>query len=581
MRLAYVLHGKLGAINRGTGPSRAVDGAVPGLDLLVMCFASIYRHVIAANPDFSVDLIGHSWSPSVGPAIDALFKPRLSAHENEEVARNRLLCSRLDSVLRRHRSAANLSYTRFAPVGRGTSSCERTASHILGVQRAILLKAERGGFKYDLVILARWDVMWNRPLALQQIHTRASPTREPEVTSGTLALSQASGGKVPTAARSCTWLHRPCIGDLSPEAREVFLLDWWFASSSAAADRFADVGSEKVSYQMRDGMEFAHYTVLNFVRLTNSNSPTMMGHAFWGMKMLWGLSAPLHFRASFVGLDFTLGRMWEVRSESVERLAIAIQGVRILRPRCSPYPPASPPPPAHRQLREVSQDALTTLGTRRSGPTENTIEASPAAHSTWNRTEAFGRPFKRHDDTGTNSAGLGARRSGPTENTTKASPHSGWNRSEAVGRHFKSHGASGSDSEGLRACGAADVVTRPWQRALVHPPVREAPTFRASFDSLCVYRYNAWQTSASCDDGWFTCDASSRAFLEQLEAVEPMDRTRERALWIGCTNKICQRMRLSQNSPQCAGALLKIWTQRWSSASPANYTLAEELQLAG
>lgn len=32
----------------------------------------------------------------------------------------------------------------------------------------------------------------------------------------------------------------------------------------------------------------------------------------------------LRTQASFVGLDFTLGRMWEVRSESVERLAIAV-----------------------------------------------------------------------------------------------------------------------------------------------------------------------------------------------------------------------------------------------------------------
>eukprot|EP00966_Prymnesium_polylepis_P291999 6743709-Prymnesium_polylepis.1 len=56
----------------------------------------------------------------------------------------------------------------------------------------------------------------------------------------------ASAGMVPTASIACGGHHRPCAPDLSPEARELFLLDWWFASSSSAANSFGDVASEKV-----------------------------------------------------------------------------------------------------------------------------------------------------------------------------------------------------------------------------------------------------------------------------------------------------------------------------------------------
>ena len=37
-------------------------------------------------------------------------------------------------------------------------------------------------------------------------------------------------GQVPTAASVCSRAHRPCMGDLSLRARELFLLDWWFIS---------------------------------------------------------------------------------------------------------------------------------------------------------------------------------------------------------------------------------------------------------------------------------------------------------------------------------------------------------------
>ena len=144
--------------------------------------------------------------------------------------------------------------------------------------------------------------------------TASSHGRNPEAAadvskSNRLFRDAACGGyanapQVPTASTSCPGAHRPCAPDLSPRARELFLLDWWFASESAAADRFAVVASEA---------EYANYTWLTLSKLTKENygGPLLMGHGFWGMHMLWGLHAPLRF-VSHIEIDFSLGRMWKV-----------------------------------------------------------------------------------------------------------------------------------------------------------------------------------------------------------------------------------------------------------------------------
>ncbi|KAL1527577.1 hypothetical protein AB1Y20_008964 [Prymnesium parvum] len=522
LRAAYVMHGKLGGIDRGTGAAvRAVDGASPGLDLLVLCFASVWRHVLVANRErFHVDLIGHSWNPSVGGAIDALFRPRRSAHEPEAVVRNRALCYSLAASLRHRLSSSNRTFAHYGAVGRGASSCERTASHLLGMQRAIELKAaveKEGGFTYDVVVVARWDVVWNRPLDLGGVEVRraaftlpsfctATGKKDPEA--GMRAAHAdfrraacgglASGGQVPTAAISCGGTHRPCMPDLSAEARELFLLDWWFGSSSRLADRFAEVASEK---------EYARYSVLNFERLTASPSPVMMGHAFWGMKMMWGLSASLIFSAH-LQLDFSLGRMWQASA-----LPRGVKQCRVLRTRCS-----SP-------LADTAEGRRLRASTEaRRGSNEGKLEASGKG--------------------GGGGGGRGAR-----------------NRTAANGAALQS----------MHACTADDVVRRPWQAPLVTPRPRPRPTFR----------YNNEQSHHSCDDGWFLCEEYSRACKEQEPTLEPMDRPAQRAQWIACTSHLCERLRLPKNSAGCAGALLKGWVETWSAAPPANDTLARELQASG
>jgi len=110
---------------------------------------------------------------------------------------------------------------------------------------------------------------------------------------------QAGAGQVPTASTLCHPSHRPCAGDLSKRARELFLLDWWFISDSAAADGFATVAEPNL---------YANYTILNQQHLVANSHPVIMGHAYWGLHMIWGLGARLRY-TGHVGIDFSLGRV--------------------------------------------------------------------------------------------------------------------------------------------------------------------------------------------------------------------------------------------------------------------------------
>ena len=144
LRAALCLHGKIASIDRGQGWTRAVDGGAPTLDVAVISYAGTVRHIFEANrPTHTVDVFGHSWSPQMGPALDALYEFKRSAHEAEELHRNRQLCMAIGQKLRQLTTALGTTpFTGYGIVGRGASSCERTASHLLGIQRAIQLKAK-------------------------------------------------------------------------------------------------------------------------------------------------------------------------------------------------------------------------------------------------------------------------------------------------------------------------------------------------------------------------------------------------------------------------------------------------------
>ena len=136
------------------------------------------------------------------------------------------------------------SFSGFGSIS-GVNSCDRTASHLLGMQRAIGLmqQEEAVSGEYNMTIVMRWDVVWHQPFALRGLDIsrggvvlptyctssdpRSGIVTQPNV-SGIMAYRQAvcGGGAsflvVPTAARECNHgKHRPCMGDLTPLAREV------------------------------------------------------------------------------------------------------------------------------------------------------------------------------------------------------------------------------------------------------------------------------------------------------------------------------------------------------------------------
>ena len=331
---ALVLHGKIGGFDRGMGGARSIDASsVAGLDLAVLCYANFVRHVLEPNRHAGLEMhvLAHSWSPEIGDALDALFKPRLSLHEPEANDRNRRVCDHIETRL--HQTVPEFRGF-FSGPGWGLNACQRTASHLAGISRALALKRQaerRDGIVYTHVILSRWDVLWNRPVLLAALPvaanvvvvphscTEASPLDKQAGASATAAWAShrahvchgrgrhaerevASEALTTTAAVECDPGSRGCSHDLTSAARGVFVLDWWLVASSAAASAFAAIG------------EAAHY-----VNMTVAAAHTLhrhavqrqvvMGHMYWGEHVLRHMGATFRF-ALHLGVDFTLGRQW-------------------------------------------------------------------------------------------------------------------------------------------------------------------------------------------------------------------------------------------------------------------------------
>ena len=147
MALVVVLHGRMGGLGSlmvGAPPraQRSVEGAQPSVSSAALCAASLERHVLAPNRHrFDIDVVGHSWSPEIGATLDGLYAPVRSMHERG-LPQTNFRCP-------------NAS---FAP-----HYCHRTVSHLLGITRAMRLKAEEEAARrrtYDLVFLSRWDILW-------------------------------------------------------------------------------------------------------------------------------------------------------------------------------------------------------------------------------------------------------------------------------------------------------------------------------------------------------------------------------------------------------------------------------------
>lgn len=128
MRVAVLLHGKVGSLR-----SPASDVGFDAGDPLVVRIASrsFLHRVLAPNPTVSVDLFVHAWNPSLGSLINTSYRPIWSLFEAEP---------------------------------KGVS---KVVSAGLSMSKTIRAKQEwetRMGRSYDMVLVARLDLVWFRAL---------------------------------------------------------------------------------------------------------------------------------------------------------------------------------------------------------------------------------------------------------------------------------------------------------------------------------------------------------------------------------------------------------------------------------
>ena len=313
--LAIVLHGRLGGLGsllQGAPPRalRSFEGAQPSVVSAALCAASLERHVIAPNRHrWDIDVVGHSWSPEIGQTLDALFAPKRAVHE-QGMSISNFKCPN---------PSFNLGF------------CHRTVSHVLGITKAMRVKEEEEsarGRKYDMVFLSRWDVLWSKPLltihTLRGFHPFAERRRrkvwlpricapvEPQVPLGgtyanSVGLRSSICGGAPSqwlasqAANECGRVARACQGDMTAEARQLYVMDWWLVfGTSSDADDFAMGLSSKFS---------EHGTMVVQKLATNKRAAIAMGHAWFGAQLIWAMNTTLHHVGN-IGVDFHLGRAW-------------------------------------------------------------------------------------------------------------------------------------------------------------------------------------------------------------------------------------------------------------------------------
>ena len=145
------------------------------------------------------------------------------------------------------------------------------------------------------------------------------------------------------------------------------------------------------------------------------------------------------------------------------------------------------------------------------------------------------------------------------------------------------------------SCDASDVLRRPWHGNLPPAPTWLTPTVRPE----------ALAKRGACHDGYFYCLGGSRMCDEAQRAADAMDRIEVRALYVGCADRLCQRLpqaslnvhgrrlgrtrdalvgdrnaSLVDSSVACAGALLSLLVGLHSDAPPPNRTLAFDLAAA-
>jgi hypothetical protein len=331
LQLALLLHGKLGSwfasSSEIAGAQRA--GGTPALlssttairAFAAFTHASFDRHVVqpAARSGASLRVVIHSWSPEVGPTLDALYRPAASAHEP------------------------------------ALAELKKVASQHLSMRRAHDLLSKLAGPPAALVMVARLDLLLFRdvPLAAMAVPaggattTSSSPER-PQLTPSSMAggvlylphMCLPSWLRLPRALADAEAqvLKRTCSGEAAwrrqvgiatgrrmlpaqlshwpqsgvfpakiPVAEDftLFVLDYFFVGTADVATSFARLDLRDLSARLR--------------RRLGSRAFPHWAHLYWAehvTRTLVPSGVTLRF-ALIHEVDFTLGRFWRHGADCV------------------------------------------------------------------------------------------------------------------------------------------------------------------------------------------------------------------------------------------------------------------------
>lgn len=188
-------------------------------EALALAAPTIKMHVLSANPEFSWDVVAHTWDTAFVEDIKQAFHP-LEIEADEQ--------PKLDNVY----------------------------SFAESVRRSAILKSrveKRGGFVYDLAVLMRYDIFFRRPLRLAHICCPID-----RLWTGHWCSVHAEDLSV----REVILSHEPDVSDvrqrsggvLAPSQFAPFgLHDFWFAGTSSIIDRFAQWGDSIDSFRTTRG----------------------------------------------------------------------------------------------------------------------------------------------------------------------------------------------------------------------------------------------------------------------------------------------------------------------------------------
>ena len=280
--LALIFFGKFSGSTGRSSLMAATDNA--SLELIVRTHTYWMTNLLTANPGVLCDVFAHSWSPEVADAFSAVWGPLLvrSLHEPTMLADSTTSQLAIQCL----QSAKN---------------CERTASQLLSVQKAVSLRSEHElvtALRYDLTIVARNDLCVLSPYALPPGLWDVG-THDLWVPINCVSPSTCSVTDGRALPRGCVASGRGCFSqadghNYAPYRKAgVHLLasDWVFAGGSESTSRMADAA--------------LRFHELVDVEVRQSGDQYVSTHFMWpyhaatsGLRLRWGLQLNLRLARS-------------------------------------------------------------------------------------------------------------------------------------------------------------------------------------------------------------------------------------------------------------------------------------------